>query len=107
MGLEQTSIVTTVNNLGLIYADLGQLDEAEKMCQRTLTSYEKAFGPQSGENICIGAENSSEYRQSLSVDKQIFRSGGQDFLGVSELLGSSIDRYRGLRRALDVLRSND
>jgi hypothetical protein len=56
MGLEQTSIVTTVNNLGLIYADLGQLDEAEKMCQRTLTSYEKALGPQSGENICIGAK---------------------------------------------------
>jgi hypothetical protein len=33
MGLEQTSILTTVNNLGLIYTDLGQLDEAEKMCQ--------------------------------------------------------------------------
>jgi tetratricopeptide (TPR) repeat protein len=32
--------------LGLLYADLGRLDEAEKMYQRALQGYEKAWGPE-------------------------------------------------------------
>ncbi|KAN0067101.1 HET domain containing protein [Elaphomyces granulatus] len=32
-------------NLGLLYADHGKLDEAEKMYQRALQGYEKAWGP--------------------------------------------------------------
>jgi hypothetical protein len=32
--------------------------------------------PQSGENICIRAENSSRYSQYLSADLQNVRSGG-------------------------------
>jgi tetratricopeptide (TPR) repeat protein len=35
-GPEHTSTLDTVNNLGLLYADLGRLDEAEKMYQRAL-----------------------------------------------------------------------
>jgi tetratricopeptide (TPR) repeat protein len=33
-----------VNNLGLLYADRGKLDGAEKMYQRALQGYEKALG---------------------------------------------------------------
>jgi Tfp pilus assembly protein PilF len=34
----------TVNNLGLLYANQGKLDEAEKMYQRALQGKEKASG---------------------------------------------------------------
>jgi Tfp pilus assembly protein PilF len=33
---EHTSTLDTVNNLGLLYANQGKLDEAEKMYQRAL-----------------------------------------------------------------------
>jgi tetratricopeptide (TPR) repeat protein len=41
-GLEHTSTLNTVNNLGVLYKDLGRLNEAEKMYQRALQGYEKA-----------------------------------------------------------------
>ena len=45
-GPEHTLTLATVNNLGLLYADLGRLDEAEKMYRRALQGYEKARGPE-------------------------------------------------------------
>jgi hypothetical protein len=45
-GLEHTLTLDIVNNLGLLYADLGRLDKAEKMHQRALQGYEKAWGPE-------------------------------------------------------------
>ncbi len=41
-GPEHTSTLTTVNNLGLLYADQGKLAEAEKMYRRALDGKEKA-----------------------------------------------------------------
>jgi tetratricopeptide (TPR) repeat protein len=41
LGLEHTSTLDTVNKFGALYADLGRLDEAEKMYQRALQGYEK------------------------------------------------------------------
>jgi tetratricopeptide (TPR) repeat protein len=43
-GLEHTSTLDTVNNLGNLYLKLGRLDEAEKMYQRALQGKEKAWG---------------------------------------------------------------
>jgi len=43
-GQDHTSTLNTVNNLGLLYAKLGRLDEAEKMYLRALQGYEKAWG---------------------------------------------------------------
>jgi tetratricopeptide (TPR) repeat protein len=43
-GLEHTSTLDTVNNLGNLYADLGRLDEAEEMYQRALSGFEKRLG---------------------------------------------------------------
>jgi len=43
-GAEHTSTLSTVNNLGALYAALGRLDEAEKMYMRALQGYEKAHG---------------------------------------------------------------
>jgi tetratricopeptide (TPR) repeat protein len=36
LGVEYTSTLDTVNNLGNLYRDQGKLDEAEKMYQRAL-----------------------------------------------------------------------
>jgi len=41
LGPDHTSTLNVVNNLGLLYADQGKLDEAEKMYQRALKSYKK------------------------------------------------------------------
>ncbi|CAG8907052.1 unnamed protein product, partial [Penicillium egyptiacum] len=46
LGPDHTSILDTVNNLGLLYADQGKLDEAEQMYIRALAGYEKALGPE-------------------------------------------------------------
>jgi tetratricopeptide (TPR) repeat protein len=45
-GPEHTSTLDTVNNLGILYKNLGRLDEAEKMYQRALQGKEKAWGPE-------------------------------------------------------------
>jgi tetratricopeptide (TPR) repeat protein len=45
-GPEHIPTLNTVSNLGLLYAKLGQLDEAEKMYQRALQGYEKALRPE-------------------------------------------------------------
>jgi tetratricopeptide (TPR) repeat protein len=43
-GPQHTSTLNTVNNLGLLYADLGRLEQAEQMYQRALAGYEKTWG---------------------------------------------------------------
>ncbi|KAK5454944.1 hypothetical protein LTS15_005664 [Exophiala xenobiotica] len=44
LGADHPSTLDTVNNLGLLYADRGKLDEAEKMYQRALAGKEKSLG---------------------------------------------------------------
>ena len=44
-GPDYTSTLDTVNNLGLLYADQGHLEEAEMMYNRALAGYEKVCGP--------------------------------------------------------------
>jgi Tfp pilus assembly protein PilF len=41
-GPDYTSTLNTVNNLGLLYADQGELEEAENIYKRALVGYEKA-----------------------------------------------------------------
>ena len=45
LGPDHSSTLTTVNNLGVLYADQGCLAEAEKMYNRALAGLEKALGP--------------------------------------------------------------
>ncbi|KAG9512227.1 purine and uridine phosphorylase, partial [Aureobasidium melanogenum] len=45
-GLEHTSTLGTVNNLGILYADQGRLAEAEEMYKRALAGKEKAPAPE-------------------------------------------------------------
>jgi tetratricopeptide (TPR) repeat protein len=45
LGLEHTSTLETVNNLGVLYWKQGKLVEAEDMYQRALVGYEKRLGP--------------------------------------------------------------
>ncbi|KAK7177537.1 NB-ARC and TPR domain protein, partial [Paraphaeosphaeria sporulosa] len=46
LGPKHTSTLSTVNNLGSLYADQGKLAEAEAMYSRALQGYEEALGPQ-------------------------------------------------------------
>jgi tetratricopeptide (TPR) repeat protein len=46
LGPEHTSTLDTVNNLGVLYADQGRLEDAEMMYNRALAGYEKARGPE-------------------------------------------------------------
>jgi tetratricopeptide (TPR) repeat protein len=41
-GPDYISTLSTINNLGNLYADQGKLGEAEKMYRRALDGYEKA-----------------------------------------------------------------
>ena len=43
-GVEHTSTLRTVNNLGNLYADQGKMVEAEEMYVRALRGYERAVG---------------------------------------------------------------
>lgn len=45
LGLDHTSTLQTVNNLGNLYIHQGKLKEAEEMFQRALKGKEKALGP--------------------------------------------------------------
>jgi tetratricopeptide (TPR) repeat protein len=52
-GPEHTSTLSTVNNLGALYAKLGRLDEAEKMYMRALKGKEKALGAEHASTLAI------------------------------------------------------
>ena len=45
LGSKHTSTLSSVTNLGNLYADQGKLAEAEAMYSRALQSYEEALGP--------------------------------------------------------------
>lgn len=44
LGLEHTSTLDTVNNLGIFYRDQGRLAEAEEMSKRALAGKDKVLG---------------------------------------------------------------
>jgi tetratricopeptide (TPR) repeat protein len=44
LGLDHTSTLGTVNNLGNLYSSQGKLKEAQEMYQRALVGYERAQG---------------------------------------------------------------
>jgi tetratricopeptide (TPR) repeat protein len=44
--LNNSGLEWALHNLGMLYADLGKLEEAEKMYQRALQGKEKAWGPE-------------------------------------------------------------
>lgn len=45
LGLDHTSTLGTVNNLGRLYSDQGKLKEAREMYQRARVGYEKILDP--------------------------------------------------------------
>jgi tetratricopeptide (TPR) repeat protein len=45
VGLDHTSTLDALYNLGVFYKEQGRLKEAEEMYQRALEGYEKALGP--------------------------------------------------------------
>ena len=109
-GPEHTSTLDTVNNLGLLYADLGRLDMAEKMYQRALQGFEKALGHEPVKTY-IPALNASANLAALyqqlgrrSAAEELY---SQALYGVGTVFGHASEQYQRIATALDTLRSGN
>jgi tetratricopeptide (TPR) repeat protein len=67
LGPEHTLTLDTSNNLGLLYADQGKLDEAEKMCQRAMHVFKNALCPKLASTY-LPALNTTENPATLYQD---------------------------------------
>jgi tetratricopeptide (TPR) repeat protein len=67
-GLEHTSTLNAVNNLGNLYKKSGQLDEAEKMQHRALDGYVKAISPDSLVTYVPAPNNMIDSRSLVASD---------------------------------------
>jgi tetratricopeptide (TPR) repeat protein len=97
-----TSTLDTVNNLGTLYADLGQLDEAEKGFQRALRGKEKALGPEhtSTLNTVNNLGLLCRKRGRLNEAEKMYQRAHSGF---EKQLGVEHERCHGLRCALAIL----
>ncbi|OXV05922.1 hypothetical protein Egran_06309 [Elaphomyces granulatus] len=106
LGPDHTSTLETVNNLGILYADQGKLDEAEEMYQRALQGYEKAFS----------LENVARYQPALNTMwclGELFATQGhlheakemysRAYTGFRAVLGPSSNKCQYLERRIASL----
>jgi len=107
---ERTSPLHTVNNLGILYADLGRLKEAETMHQRALAGYAKAIHPN---NLlaCVPALNNmwafASLRQSQGRTEDARHWYSQALLGHEKTFGERSDKCQALRDNLAALASEE
>jgi tetratricopeptide (TPR) repeat protein len=106
-GPDYTSTLDTVNNLGVLYADLERLEEAEKMYLRALQGYEKTLG-QEAVKTYVPALNAAENMAALfQQTRRTQEADGlykQALFGVEIVFGRTSDRYHGITGSLDTLR---
>jgi tetratricopeptide (TPR) repeat protein len=105
-GPEHTSTLYTVNNLGNLYADLGRLDEAEKMLQRTLDGYRKVIRPHNLMTYVPALNNmwafaSLRESQSRVDDARWWYS--QALVGYEKTFGLDYNKCESLRNKLALL----
>lgn len=108
-GTDHTVTLGTVNNLGILYVDLGRLEEAEKMYQRALQGYETALG-QEAVKTYIPALNTSQNLANLYEQMSRTIEAEKLYLyalrSIEAVLGRSSERYQSIAEALDALRSD-
>ena len=113
LGTEHTSTLTTVNNLGLLYADQGKLAKAEQMYQRALHGYEKALGVENTTtyipalNTIWGLGSLFESQADLAKARIMYSKA---LLGYEKVVGPDHLRSRSLRdnlQALDTVTENE
>ena len=71
LGLEHISSLATVNNLGLLYADQGKMEEAEEMYHWALKGVEKAWA-----GACVDSRHREQSWHSLPGSSENERSKG-------------------------------
>jgi tetratricopeptide (TPR) repeat protein len=105
-GPEHTETLATVNNLGVLYKNLGRLDEAEKMLQRALDGYARAISLENLmtyvpalNNMCAFA--SLRESQGRVEDARDWYS--QALVGYEKTFGPDYDRCESLRTSLALL----
>jgi tetratricopeptide (TPR) repeat protein len=64
-----TSTLNTVNNLGILYADQGRLENAEAMYERALQGKEKAWGPEHTSTLSTVNNLGNLYKSQGRLDK--------------------------------------
>ncbi|OOQ89501.1 hypothetical protein PEBR_07984 [Penicillium brasilianum] len=99
LGLDHTSTLNTVNNIGNLYYDLGKLREAEEMYQRALAGYEKDLGPDHPSTLGAANNLGNLYSDQgkLREAEEMYQRGLADYEKATHLHSS------GARRAIDRL----
>ena len=109
-GPQHTSTLDTVNNLGLLYADLGRLEEAEQMYQRALAGYAKAIYL---DNLltCVPALNNmwafASLRQGQGRIEDARHWYSHALLGYEKTFGERSEKCQTLRDNLAALASEE
>jgi tetratricopeptide (TPR) repeat protein len=92
--------------LGILYADLGWLDEAEKMLQRALDGYAKAIGPDSLITYVPALNNMwtfASLRESQGRVNDARHWYSQALRGYEKTFGLDYDKCESLRNKLALL----
>jgi tetratricopeptide (TPR) repeat protein len=106
-GLDHSSTLDTVNNLGLLYADQGRLGEAEQMYMRALRGYEALSSVRVQQYL--PALNTLQNMGDLYVKQdEIAKAWGmyaRALSGLTSVLGQSSERCINLTAEIDALPS--
>jgi tetratricopeptide (TPR) repeat protein len=106
LGLEHTSSLDTVNNLGDLYGDLGRLDEAEKMYQRALDGYANAISAEALMTHVPALNNMwalASLRESQGRVEDARHWYSQALQGYEKTFGTDHDKCESLRTSLASL----
>ncbi|KAF1828632.1 hypothetical protein BDW02DRAFT_458277, partial [Decorospora gaudefroyi] len=109
-GLDHTSTLATVNNLGNLYKALGRLEEAEQMLQRALDGYAKAIHPDNLFTYVPALNNKGAFaalRKSQGCIKEAKHWYSQALLGYEKTFGERHKKCQALRDNLAALASED
>ncbi|KAF2813522.1 uncharacterized protein BDZ99DRAFT_517773 [Mytilinidion resinicola] len=101
-GVPEHSILKELNNLGILYKNLGRLNEAEKMYQRALQGYEKAWGPEHTSTLNT-VNNLGLLYADLGRHNEAEKMYHRALNGFEKRLGYEHERCRRLRRVLAAL----
>ena len=108
---EKETILDAIRQLGLLYADQGKLAEAEKMYQRALEGYEKAWGPEhtstldTVNNLGILYKNQGKMAEAEMSGIMPPAKTEEFVLGLARLFQKDVDIQATVRKAIE--RSKD
>ena len=104
LGSEHISTLDTVNSLGLLYADQGKVDEAEKMYQRAINGFEKTLGPRLVSTYVPALNTAAILYVALGRTDEAIDMYYRALCGLELVLGGSSRRCKDIAAALAALK---